>query len=109
MPAFLIISLICSFCFLSCDIRNVSGIGLRISCWICISSDVCLDAVSYEGSRLIPPKGDDVDEGCAFQTSRSRMCISNLALPDVHNIFFSLEQSDEMKKKKYDLQYKLGF
>ena len=71
--------------------------------------DLCLDAVSYEGSRLIPPKGDDVDEGCAFQTSRSRMCISNLALPDVHNIFFSLEQSDEMKKKKYYLQYKLGF
>ena len=28
--------------------------------------DLCLDAVACEGSRLIRPKGDAVDEGCVF-------------------------------------------
>ena len=37
--------------------------------------DLCLDAVACEGSRLIPPKEDAVDEGCAFQNARTRVDI----------------------------------
>ena len=36
---------------------------------------LCLDAVTFEGSRLIRPKGDAVDGGCVFQNSRTRVCI----------------------------------
>ena len=37
--------------------------------------DLCLYAVACEGSRLIRPKGDALDGGCAFQNSRTRVCI----------------------------------
>ena len=37
--------------------------------------DLCLDAVACEGSRLIRPKGDAADGGCAFQNSRTSVCI----------------------------------
>ena len=37
--------------------------------------DLCLDAVACEGPRLIRPKGDAVDRGCAFQNSRTQVCM----------------------------------
>ena len=36
--------------------------------------DLCLDALACEGSRLIRPKGDAVDGGCAFQNLRTSSC-----------------------------------
>ena len=41
--------------------------------------DLCLDAVACEGSRLIRPKGDAVDGGCAFQTRAPGCAYNNFA------------------------------